>query len=367
MGGMTATHQSPLVLTRRDGAITHVTLNRPRAINALNIEMFEALLEAFANPGESTSFYLDGAGERGFCGGGDIKEIAAHTDPHTLFRLEYTLDYAVSASPTPVVAIMDGITMGGGIGLGGHAAHRVVTERSRLAMPESRIGLAPDVGGHYLLANAPGRLGEYLALTASEMSGADAIALGFADHYIPSEQLDALRVMLAEGETPADAIARLTISAPEATLLAVREWFDPIADAVLTDEQTVVDPAAAAANLVAALEASGNEEARNTAAIIGEMCPISIAVTLAQIARTRTEQLTLAQVLEDDFRIIPRIATHANFTEGVRAQLIDKDRNPKWLPAQISELDQEEIAGLLAPHGEGEPTLGLPMRGRSAA
>lgn len=358
---MTATLKSPLVLTRRDGAIIHVTLNRPRAINALNIEMFEALLDAFANPGDSTAFYLDGAGERGFCGGGDIKEIAAHTDPHTLFRLEYTLDYAVSASRVPVVAVMDGITMGGGIGLGGHAAYRVVTERSRLAMPESRIGLAPDVGGHYLLANAPGRLGEYLALTASEMTGADAIALGFADHYVPSELLEALRTGLATGDEPGDVIRRLAIPAPEPTILKVRDWFDPIADAVLTDEQTVVDPVGAVARLTTALEASDSVEARSTAAVIREMCPVSIAITLAQIARTRSESLTLAQVLEDDFRIIPRIATHANFTEGVRARLIDKDGDPKWQPGKISELDATEIAALLAPHGKGEATLGLPI------
>lgn len=351
-----------LVLSRRDGAIQHVTLNRPRAINALNTQMFQALHDALQTAGDSTAIYLDGAGERGFCGGGDIKQIASHTDPHGIFRLEYTLDYEVSVSPIPVVAIMDGITMGGGIGLGGHAAYRIVTERSRLAMPEARIGLAPDVGGHLLLAGAPGRIGEYLSLTASEMTAGDAIAFGFADHYVPSSKLGELREALAAGEDPASAIERFAESAPDAPLRAVGAWFDPVAAAALeSDAQTIEDPVSAAINLIAALESSDIAAARETAATIREMCPVTIAVTLSQIARTRSESLNLAGVLEDDFRIIPRIALQPNFAEGVRALLVDKDRNPKWDPARIESLDRDIIARLLAAHLPEEETLGLPQ------
>ena len=145
-----------LILARRDGAISHITLNRPRAINALNLEMFETLTRevAAANANGSTAILLDGAGDRGFCGGGDVKEISTG-DPRQILSTEYVLDYAIATSGIPVIGIMDGITMGGGIGLTGHAHIRIVTERSRLAMPEARIGIVPDVGGHRLLARAP--------------------------------------------------------------------------------------------------------------------------------------------------------------------------------------------------------------------
>ncbi|WP_461637893.1 enoyl-CoA hydratase/isomerase family protein, partial [Leucobacter sp. BZR 635] len=156
---MDAAVSESLILARRTGAVTRITLNRPRAINALNIEMFGGIHAALDTVAGSTAIVLDGAGERGFCGGGDIKEIAFGNDPRELFRAEYRIDHRMSESPVPVVAIMGGIAMGGGIGLGGHAAFRIVTERSRLAMPEVRIGILPDVGGHLLLSRAPGRLG----------------------------------------------------------------------------------------------------------------------------------------------------------------------------------------------------------------
>lgn len=356
---MDAEVTEPLILVNREGAITRVTLNRPRAINALNTEMFDGLDAAIRGATGSTAIVLDGAGERGFCGGGDIKQIAFGGNPRELFRSEYLVDHLVSVSPVPIVAIMDGIAMGGGIGLGGHSAFRIVTERSRLAMPEARIGIMPDVGGHFLLAGAPGRLGEYLAITANEMGPADAIALGFADTLIASERIDELRAALAAGGDPAEIIAGFAEPLPEAPLLAVRDWFDPIADAALGSVDAVADPVSAAAALLAALEASELDAARETAALVRGMCPLSVAVTLSQIARTRAEGLDLAGVLEDDFRIVPRLAVHANFAEGVRAQLIDKDRNPQWIPGRVEDLDPTEVATILAPHPAGEPGLGV--------
>lgn len=356
---MTDVAAVPLVLVSREGALTHLTLNRPRAINALNIEMFSGLLDALEGA-SSSLIWLDGAGERGFCGGGDIKEILQVDDSRDLFRLEYRLDHAIHVSSVPVVAIMDGIAMGGGIGLGGHAAHRIVTERSRLAMPESRIGLMPDVGGHLLLARTPGRLGEYLAVTASEMTAGDAIALGFADHFVPSDRLDGLREALAAGEDAQSAIAAVSEPAPEAPLLKVRAWFDPNAESALGDAREVMGgPAAAALRLVTALEASDVPEAQETAKTMREMNPVSVAMTLAQLARTRADQLDLAGVLEDDFRILPRLASLPNFAEGVRAQVIDKDRNPAWVPRTFEELDGADLEPLLAPLGDGESGLGL--------
>ncbi|TDP94642.1 enoyl-CoA hydratase [Leucobacter luti] len=359
----------PLVRVRHEGTITHITLNRPRAINALSQDMFRLLAgalrearEAHDESSESASgtvprrILLDGAGERGFCGGGDIKELSGD-DPRPILALEYAVDYRVATSPVPVVAIMDGITMGGGIGLGGHAAYRVVTERSRLAMPEARIGIAPDVGGHFLLARAPGRLGELLAVTAGEFGAADAIALGFADVYVRSDRLEALRIALAAGEDVAEVLARLAEPAPERKdgpshpVMAAAQWWDPIAESALGDAHppASVDPAAAAVRLIAALEASGHPAAVETAATVRAMCPTSVAVTLAQLDRTRRESLDLAAVLTDDLRVLGRIGARADFVEGVRAQVIDKDRTPAWVPASIEELNREELMGIVDP------------------
>lgn len=360
---MNADVSEPLILTHREGAITRVTLNRPRAINALNTEMFEGIAAALDGATGSSAIVLDGAGERGFCGGGDIKQIAFGGDPRILFGAEYVINYRISASPVPIVAIMDGITMGGGIGLGGHSAFRVVTERSRLAMPEARIGIMPDVGGHYLLARAPGRLGEYLSITAGEMGPADAIALGFADTLIDSTRIDELRAALAAGGDPEATLAEFAVAVPEAPLLAVREWFDPIADTALGDVDAVADPIGATAALLAGLEASDLAVARETAELARGMCPLSLVATVSQIARTRADDLDVAAVLEDDFRIVPRLAIHPNFAEGVRAQLVDKDRNPVWMPQRVEDLDPAEVAEILAPLADGEASLGLPVRG----
>lgn len=347
-----ATHTEPLVISRREGAITRITLNRPRAINALNSEMFEALEAAIATAqaDDSAAILLDGAGDRGFCGGGDIKELAAGDAP-AILETEYRLDLAIATSNIPVVGFMDGVTMGGGIGLTGHADHRVVTERSRLAMPEARIGIVPDVGGHLLLARAPGRLGELLATTSGEMRAGDAIALGFADHYVPSERLSALREALAGGEDPAAACERFAAPAPASSLMDAREWWDPMVERALGGIAAAgveADPVAAARALVAAVEGASGSEAAETATALRSVCPFSVAVTLAQLARTRRENLDLAAVLADDLRVLSRMTARADFAEGVRAQVIEKDRNPRWQPARVEELDPAELAAILA-------------------
>lgn len=348
----------PLVLSRREGAITHLTLNRPRAINALNREMFQLLLDAVAKAQTdgSSAILIDGAGERGTCGGGDIKELSAG-DARSILALEYELDYRIATSWIPVVGIMDGVTMGGGIGLTGHADLRIVTETARLAMPEVRIGIAPDVGGHLLLANAPGRLGELLAVTAGEMNAFDAIALGFADLYVPSDRLGALAEALAAGEDPGEACARFAKDPQDSVLLTARAWWDPIAEAALGTLDAEAEPAGAAQSLVSALEASADARAAQTAETVRGMCPASVAVTLAQIERTRRRGLDLAEVLSDDLRVLGRLGARPDFAEGVRAQVIDKDRNPKWQPARIEDLDPTELEGILAPLDPDEASL----------
>ena len=353
------------VLVRRRESLLHLTLNRPRAINALNRDMVETVAAATHAAGTSnaTAILLDGAGERGFCGGGDVKAMATEgVDAVAAFlRAEYTADYRVATSPVPVVSIMDGITMGGGIGLGGHAHVRVVTERSRLAMPETRIGIAPDVGGHLLLARAPGRLGELLAMTSGSMTAGDAIALGFADHFVPSANLQQLGEALTSGEDPEAVVARFAEPAPESDLLCARDWFDEIAENALerSHASATDDPVGAARRLIAALEESTRSEARETAASVRGVCPFSVAVTLAQIDRTRRDGLDLADVLADDLRIVSRLVARPDFAEGVRAQILEKDGSPSWNPAAIEQVDAAEVARVRAPLAEGELPLEL--------
>ncbi|PRI10843.1 enoyl-CoA hydratase/isomerase family protein [Leucobacter massiliensis] len=356
------TAPEPLVLSRREGAITRITLNRPRAINALNREMFELLDAAVttAVSDGSAAILLDGAGERGFCGGGDIKQLSG-PGGREILALEYRVDHRIATAPIPVVGIMDGVTMGGGIGLTGHASHRVVTERSRLAMPEARIGIVPDVGGHLLLGRAPGRLGELLAVTAGEFGAGDAIALGFADSFVPSERLEQLGAALAAGEEPGAVCARLAEPAPVPELPGARAWWDDIAEPALGAAHPPIqeDPAGAALRLLAALDGSGSPLAAETADTVRRMCPASVAITLAQLDRTRRLDLDLAAVLADDLRVCSRMAARPDFAEGVRAQVIDKDRTPRWSPASLAGLDPAELAAILAPLRPEEPALEL--------
>ena len=355
----------PLVLVRREGAITRITLNRPRALNALTRDMVVAVREGLlaAQQDGSAAVLLDGAGDRGFCGGGDVKAMAGGGLEAALDFLqeEYRTDHAIHASPVPVVGIMDGITMGGGIGLTGHATVRVVTERSRLAMPETRIGIVPDVGGGLLLSGSPGRLGDMLGAASGSLTAGDAIALGFADHFVPSARLEELGGLLAEGVDPAAAIAQVSEAAPDSELLGAREWFDPIADrALASDAETIADPAAAAGRLAAALEESEDERARALAQAIRGVCPTSVAVALAQLARIRAERLDLADVLADDYRLLGRLMARPDFAEGVRAQVIDKDGSPKWTPASLEQLDADELSAILDPlPAAGETPLAL--------
>ena len=355
----------PLVLPRREGTLTRITLNRPRPLNALTTGMVVAIREALSaaqNDG-STAVLLDGAGERGFCGGGDVKAMVAGGPAAAQAFLweEDRTDYAISASKVPVVGIMDGITMGGGIGLTGHAAVRVVTERSRLAMPETRIGIVPDVGSNALLAPAAGRLGDMLAAASASMTAGDAIALGFADFYVHSSRLEELRARLSGGEDPAAAVAALAEEAPASELLATLEWFEEMADAALgTPEQTLADPKAAVLRLVAELGSSQIERACALASEIRAVSPTSVVVAIAQLARTRTESLGVAEALVDDYRVLGRMFGRGDFSEGARAQLIDKDGKPQWSPATLEEVDSAEIARILDPTlSEGERALEL--------
>jgi enoyl-CoA hydratase len=338
----------PRVLVRTYGGLGHLTLNRPRAINALDLGMIEdlaAALDSWEDDTDVDLVLLDGAGERGLCAGGDVRGLAEQIsagraeDTAAFFGAEYALNARIAEYRTPVVVIADGITMGGGIGLAGHAAIRVVTERSRLAMPETRIGFTPDVGGTWLLAHAPGRLGEYLGLTGAVMNGSDAIYAGFADHYVPADRLEGLRDAL---ETRADP------SSPTELVLLFDETPEP---SRLRDARAWIDDAFAAGTvgeIVERLRARPEPEASATADLLGELAPTALAVTLEAVRRARGLPGLRAALAQEYGLVLWFATTQPDLIEGIRAQVIDKDRAPRWQPATIEDLAPDAAASAFA-------------------
>ncbi|GLU87884.1 enoyl-CoA hydratase/isomerase family protein [Agromyces sp. NBRC 114283] len=331
---------SPHISATVADGVGHLTLDRPEAINALSYEMVRELtgvLEAWRRDTEVGLVVLDGAGERGFCAGGDIRELYGyatsdgHEEARAFFRTEYRLDAAIARYPKPVVAIMDGIAMGGGIGLAGHASIRIVTERSRVAMPETRIGFTPDVGGSWLLAKAPGELGVHLGLNARTMDAADALHAGFADAYVPSERLSHLVQALAERADPGSPaeIVMLFDETPEPSKLALaRDWVDACYSAPTVAE------------IVRRLREHGHEDAEAAADELESLSPTALAVTLASIRRARTLP-ALEDALEQEFRAVSWFLDQPDLHEGIRARVIDKDRSPRWNPPEIRDVPLE--------------------------
>lgn len=326
------------VRIRVDRALGHLTLDRPRAINALDLGMIHdlaAALDAWERDPGVDAVLLDGAGERGFCAGGDVRglhdqiaggDVAAAA---RFFRAEYALNARISSYPKPVIAVADGVTMGGGIGLAGHAAVRVVTERSRLAMPETRIGFTPDVGGSLLLARAPGRLGEYLALTGGTMDAADAIYAGFADHLVPADRLDDLREALvsrADPQTATELVLLFDETAGPSRLEADRVWVDEAFAADTVDE------------IVERLRRRPEPRARETADELDALPPTALAVTLASVRAAR-QHPDLRSVLAREYGLVLWFAqTQPDLLEGIRARLVDKDGAPRWSPVSRADL-----------------------------
>ena len=349
------------VVARRDGALGHLILNRPRAINALNHDMVRRMASALAEWSDDDSVrtvLLSGAGERGLCAGGDIVSIYTSVrdgrdDALRFWADEYRLDAAISRYPKPYVALMDGLVLGGGIGVSAHGGIRVVTERTKIGMPEVSIGFFPDIGGTYLLARAPGELGTHLALTGGNATGADAIALGFADHFVPSEQLPALVEALVTRDAT-EVVAEFAITPPESELLAQRAWID---------ELYVGNDAHA---IVARLAASPEPAAQEAAATILTKSPTSVAVTLAALRRAAALP-RLEAALDQDYRVATRFTHGTEVVEGIRAQVIDKDRTPRWSPATLEEIPPEIVAEYFAPLGGADGTVELGLEARSNA
>lgn len=338
----------PTVIAQSRAGVGRLTLNRPRAINALDLDMITQLLRVLDEWQHDTDvdiIVLDGAGERGLCAGGDVRGLSERVragdadSTAQFFRDEYALNARIAEYPKPIIAFADGVTMGGGIGLAGHASLRIVTERSQLAMPETRIGFTPDVGGTWLLARAPGRIGEFLGLTSGVMDYSDALYAGFADRYVPAAHLDALYDAFetrADPANPAELSLLFDETPPPSRLEGNREWIDEAFSA-----ETVSD-------IIARLRARDEYAARDTADLLEQLSPTALTVTLAAIRRAR-ELPTLRAVLEQEYGLVMWFAsTQPDLVEGIRAQVIDKDRTPKWQPATLAELDGDLAASALA-------------------
>lgn len=327
------------VLFEKRGRLGVITLNRPGVINAVNQAMVSAIhrtLADWAVDDAVRAVLLTGNGDRGLCVGGDIAAIfrdatGGSDGSLTFWRDEYLLDAAIARYPKPVVTLMDGIVLGGGIGLAAHASHRVVTERSSLGMPEVTIGFVPDVGGTWLLSRAPGELGTHLALTAGTVNGADAIALGFADQFVPSARLPEL-VSALETTEPDEAIAGVAQAPQESALLSERGWIDE----------------AYSGNSVGDILLRLGESRPDVAATISRKSPTALAVTLASLRRA-SNLPDLETVLEQEFRVSTRLLRTPDLAEGIRAQVIDKDRNPRWDPADIAAVTPEMVNRFFEP------------------
>ena len=332
------TTESDEVLTRVDGRVGFITLNRPRAINSLTHSMvtaMDAVLQAWADDDTVDAVVVTGAGERGLCAGGDVVALyhsarAGGAQARAFFFDEYRLNARIGSYPKPYVAVMDGIVMGGGVGISGHGSVRVATETCKIAMPEVGIGFIPDVGGTYLLSRAPGGLGLHAALTGAPFGAGDAIAMGFADHHVPHADLEAFIAALAADGVQA-ALAAFSREAPPSLLTAQRDWIDPCyAGESLADVMT-------------ALRDHGEGPAADAADLIATRSPVACAVTLAAVRRAATMK-SLEDVLVQEYRVSCASLRSHDFVEGIRAQLVDKDRNPQWSPSSIAEVTDDDVA-----------------------
>ncbi|WP_426028361.1 enoyl-CoA hydratase/isomerase family protein [Brevundimonas sp. TWP2-3-4b2] len=338
------------VLTCVESGVGRITLNRPKALHALNRGMCEAMTDAllaWRSDEAVQSVLIDHAGERGFCAGGDIRMIAESgagdaSEARAFFAVEYRLNHLMFEYPKPVTAIVDGIVMGGGVGISEPADVRVATERTTYAMPETGIGLFPDVGGGWFLPRLPGQTGVWLALTGARLKAADTVALGIHTHFVPSDRIEALKAALlshpAEPGIIADTLAAEPGPAPTA---ARREAIDR-----LFAFETVEA-------IFAALEADGSDWALAQLAVLKTKSPQSMKVTLRQL-RIGATLTSFAETMAMEYRLGGRVVRSHDFQEGVRAVIVDKDNTPDWSPAGLDGVTDAAIDGLFTPLPSGE-------------
>ncbi len=346
----------PEILFERSGRLGVITLNRPQALNALTLPMIRALARHLAEWGKDpdvATLAIRGAGGKAFSAGGDIRALydararrrapgTAHTLTADFYREEYRLDRAIFRCPKPYVALIDGIVMGGGVGVAINGRFRVVSERALFAMPETGIGLFPDVGASYFLSRLPGRIGLYLALTGARLKAADLIYCGLATHYVPTARLGELTQALG-GEMPAAALERFAADPGPAPLAELREAIDRCFG------ESGVEA------ILAALERERADWADQTATALRQKAPLALKVASRQLERGAG--LDFEDCMTMEYRLSQAFMAGDDFFEGVRALIIDKDMKPAWRPARLAEVDEAMVEACFAPLGPYELTF----------
>ncbi|MCZ0810749.1 MAG: enoyl-CoA hydratase/isomerase family protein [Pseudomonadota bacterium] len=338
---------------RIEGRAGRITLTRPKALNALGHDMclaVENALDAWADDDAVALVIIGGAGDKAFCAGGDIQKLydtgraGDFEYGRRFWRDEYRLNAKIVEYPKPYISFLHGFTMGGGVGIGCHGSHRIICESSQIAMPECSIGLVPDVGGSLLLARAPGHLGEYLGLTGARMEPGDAIHAGFADHYIPAAHWPGLvEALCTTGDVEA-ALTPMGETPPQGPLRAAQADID------------MLFGAGTLPGILDALRSQSGELAQQALEKIARNAPLSMACTVEMLRRLRAESAGIRAALAQEYRFTARAMESGDFLEGIRAQIIDRDRQPRWRHT-LDTLPADAADTMLAPLGEHELTF----------
>jgi enoyl-CoA hydratase len=338
------------VILAKEGRIGRISLNRPKAIHALNLPMCEAMIDAllaWRDDAAVEAVIIDHSEGRGFCAGGDIRMLAESgandgREARAFFHTEYRLNHLLFTYPKPVVAFMDGITMGGGVGISQPAKYRVVTEHTRFAMPETGIGLFPDVGGGWYLPRLEGRVGAFLALTGARLDGAECLALGLATHYLSSDRLaEAKDRIAAHPDRIGGILGELSVTAPPA---AITGQIDKINRLFASDRYE---------DILAALEKDGGEWAAKELDALHTKSPQTCKVALRQL-REGAAMPDFAAEMAQEYAIGSRVVAMPDFLEGVRALIVDKDNSPKWDPPTAEAVTDDWIDAIFAPLPDSE-------------
>ena len=326
------------IITTVVGGTGHIELNRPKALNALTVDMVHAIdaaLQAWESDDAVTRVLLTSASAKAYCAGGDIRairdQVVAGEDFTPFFRDEYDMNLRLAEFPKPVIALIDGVNMGGGVGVSIHGSHRVVSEKALIAMPEVAIGFLPDVGATHILGRLPKGFGELMGMTAARIGAGDALAVGLATHFVPSSVMPDVKAALLAGEELDGVLARFGDTAPASTLP-----LEEIADVFGRDSVT---------EILAGLATTSGAWADTAREQLSTACPTSVFVTFDLIQASRDR--TLAQCLVEEAVVGARLVRRPDFVEGIRAVLIDKTRDPKFSPASMNDVEEREIEALL--------------------
>ena len=324
------------VVISTDGALGRITLNRPRTLNALALSMCSIMqrqLDVWADDQDVSAVLIDAVPGRAFCAGGDIRAVSEWSrsgNPNAMafFRTEYSLNATIKSFNKPYIALIDGIVMGGGVGVSVHGSHRVITENAVFAMPETAIGFFPDVGGSYFLPRCPGAIGMYLGLTGARLTPADMLYAGLATHAVSGLAASEIAPRLAAGEAVEAVLASLSVKLPPPQLAKERAQIDRVFCAPTMEA------------IVERLESEGNW-GKSIAALLETRSPTSLKLTHRQLREGATRELT--ECLAQEFQIASHVLAGHDFHEGVRAVLIDKDNKPDWKPSCPSDVTDADI------------------------